>query len=338
MTYVLNTLYVTTANARIHREGESLRVVVEREVKMQVPLHHLASVVCFGHVLVTPEAMHACAEAGTLITFLGVTGRFLARVEGGSVRSAALRREQYRAADDVARTLAHARGFVSGKIANTRTVVRRAGRTRDDDDRELDLCASRLGELGKRSLDATDLDALRGIEGEAAARYFDVFDRIIARDDLRFEKRTRRPPRNPINALLSFGYSLLSSDCTAAIQAAALDPAVGFLHAERPGRPALALDLMEELRPIVVDRMVMAMLRLGQVRTSDFETLETGEVRFTEAARKAFLTEYQARKRDVVTHPLASEPIEWAVVPYVQGRLLARAIRGEAEYVPFLIK
>ncbi|MGH7295007.1 MAG: type I-C CRISPR-associated endonuclease Cas1c [Polyangiaceae bacterium] len=338
MTNVLNTLYVTTEGARVHREGDSLRVIVERELKMQIPLHHLTSLVCFGPVLVTPQAMQSCAEAGTLVAFLGPTGRFLARVEGAAVRSAALRREQYRAADDPARALAHARGFVGGKIANERTVVRRAGRTREGDGDELDRCAARLSELGKRVLDAPDLDVLRGIEGEAAARYFDVFDRMMVRDEMRFEKRTRRPPRNAVNAMLSFGYSLLSADCTAAAQAAALDPAVGFLHAERPGRPALALDLMEELRPVVVDRTVMAMLRLGQLGPADFEALETGEVRFKGAARKTFLVEYQTRKRDLVTHPLAAEPVEWALVPHIQARLLARAVRGEAEYVPFLLK
>lgn len=338
MTNVLNTLYVTTQNARVHLEGDSLRVFVERELKLQVPLHHLSSLVCFGPTYVSPEAMRACAETGTLVAFLGITGRFLARVEGAEVRGSALRREQYRASDDSTRTLAHARGFVAGKIANARSVVRRAGRTRGDDGDTLDLCASRLAELGRRIMDAADLDALRGIEGEGAARYFDVFDRMIANDEMRFDKRTRRPPLNAVNALLSFGYSLLAVDCTAAAQATGLDPAIGFLHADRPGRPSLALDLMEELRPIVVDRMVLAMVRLGQVGPSDFETLDTGEVRFKDAARKTFLVEYQARKRDLVSHPLAAETVSWALVPHIQSRLLARAIRGEAEYVPFLVK
>jgi CRISPR-associated protein Cas1 len=234
--------------------------------------------------------------------------------------------------------LLHAKGFVGGKIANSRSVVRRAARTRDGAVESLERCADRLAELGQRVLAAPDVDALRGIEGEAAARYFDVLDAMIARDDMKFEKRTRRPPLDPINALLSFGYSLLSLDCTAAIQATGLDAAVGFLHVERAGRPAMGLDLMEELRPLVVDRMVMAMLRLNQLGPSDFEVLETGEVRMKDPARKTFLVEYQARKRDLVSHPLSREAVPWAAVPYIQARLLARAIRGEAEYVPFLVK
>ena len=338
MTNVLNTLYVTTPNARVHREGESLKVFVDRELKMQVPLHHLTSLVCFGPVLVTPEAMQACVEAGTLVAFLAMTGKFQARVEGATVRSATLRRAQYRAADDKTLTLTLARGFVAGKLANSRTVLRRAGRTREEGEEEIGLAAARIGELGLRLIHIEDLDTLRGAEGEAGARYFGVFDRMLGTEGMRFERRTRRPPKDPVNALLSFGYSLLSLDCMAAVQAAALDPAVGFLHAERPGRPALALDLMEEFRPIVVDRMVLAMVRLGQMGPTDFESLPTGEVRMADVARKRFLVEYQERKRDLVSHPLAAEPIPWALAPHIQAKLLARAVRGETDYVPFIVK
>lgn len=338
MTNVLNTLYVTTADARVHRDGDSVKVVVEREVRMQVPLHHLVALVCFGPVYVSPEAMAACAEAGTLVAFLSVTGRFQGRVEGAAVRSAVLRRAQYRAADEPATAVALARAIVAGKIANSRNVVRRAQRTRDGDVAAFHRCGDRLVELGRRALDLQDLHALRGLEGEAAARYFGVFDAMLASETLRFENRTRRPPRDPVNALLSFGYSLLAVDCTAAAQAAGLDPAVGFLHAERPGRPALALDLMEELRAVVVDRLVLALIRLGQIGAADFDSLPTGEVRLKDAARKTFLVEYQARKRDLVTHTLTAEPMPWALVPHVQARLLARAVRGESEYVPFLVK
>ena len=216
--------------------------------------------------------------------------------------------------------------------------MRRAGRTRTDATTELDRCAERLVELARRAPAAESIEALLGIEGEAAARYFGVFDAMLDREGFTFETRTRRPPLDPVNALLSFGYSLLSTDCLSALQGTALDPAVGFLHAERPGRPALALDLMEELRPLVVDRFVLALLRLGQLHPTDFERLATGEVRLTDAGRRTFITEYQQRKAESVAHPLVAAPVPWALVPHIQARLLARAVRGEAEYVPFLVK
>jgi CRISP-associated protein Cas1 len=338
MTNVLNTLYVTVPNAFVGREGESLKVKVEKETRLQVPLHHLVSVVCFGPVMVSPEAMEACAEAGVSIAFLGFSGRFQARVEGRLSQTATLRRAQYRAAEDPARCLVLARGCVAGKIANARVQLRRAGRTRDAALEAITAAAERLKVLGERVLEAPGLDALRGVEGEAAARYFEVFDAMLGVEAFRFEKRTRRPPENEVNALLSFGYALLSQDCLAAVQAAGLDAAVGFLHVERPGRPALALDLMEEFRSLWVDRLVLAMIRLGQVKPEGFERLPTGEVKMTDETRKAFLVEYQARKRDEVTHPLTGQAATWALMPHIQARLLARAIRGEGEYVPFLAK
>ncbi len=338
MTNVLNTLYVTVPNAYVAREGESLKVKVEKETRLQVPLHHLVSVVCFGPVLVSAEAMEACAEAGVCVAFLGMSGRFQARVEGRMNHTATVRRAQYRSADDEARCLGLARGFVGGKIANSRVQLRRAARTREESAEAIGRAADRLRVIGEKILEAPDLDTLRGMEGEAAARYFEVFDAMLGEGDLRFEKRTRRPPENAVNALLSFGYSLLSQDCLSALQATGLDPAVGFLHVERPGRPALALDLMEEFRSLVVDRLVLAMIRLGQVKSDGFEKLPTGEVRMGDATRRAFLTEYQARKQDEVTHPSTGQTGTWALMPHIQARLLARAVRGEGEYVPFLAK
>ena len=338
MTNVLNTLYVTVPNAYVAREGESLKVKVEKETRLQVPLHHLTSVVCFGPVLVSAEAMEACAEAGVSVAFLGFSGRFQARVEGRSSHTATIRRAQYRAADDEARCLMLARGFVGGKIANSRVQLRRAARTREEATEAIGRAADRLRVIGEKVLEASDLDVLRGMEGEAAARYFEVFDAMLGDGDMRFEKRTRRPPENPVNALLSFGYALLSQDCLSALHATGLDPAVGFLHVERPGRPALSLDLMEEFRSLVVDRLVLAMIRLGQVKSDGFEKLPTGEVKMSDATRRAFLTEYQARKQDEVTHPLTGQTATWALMPHIQARLLARAVRGEGEYVPFLAK
>lgn len=204
----------------------------------------------------------------------------------------------------------------------------------------MDLAAERLRVLGERVTEggAADLDALRGIEGEAAARYFEVFDVMLGSEAFRFEKRSRRPPENAVNAMLSFGYALLVADCVAALNTAGLDPAVGYLHPERSARPALALDLMEELRAPWVDRMVLAMVRRGQVDPGDFETMPTGEVRMRDDARRRFLVEYQTRKRDEVTHPLTGQSGSWALVPFIQARLLARAIRAEGDYVPFVLR
>jgi CRISPR-associated protein Cas1 len=206
----------------------------------------------------------------------------------------------------------------------------------------IDRAAERLAVLGARALSAVSVEALRGIEGEAAARYFEVFDDMLdpaveGAAGFRFERRTRRPPQNELNALLSFGYSLLSADCLSALHSAGLDPGFGFLHDERPGRPALALDLMEELRALWVDRRVLALIRLRQIAVAGFERLPTGEVRMTPETRKTFLTAYQEAKRTEITHPITGQKIAWALVPHVQARLLARAIRGEGEYVPFLL-
>lgn len=340
MTNVYNTLYLTSEKTWVSLEGETLCVEVDRAVKAKVPMHHLVSVVCFPKVSLSGEAMAACAARGVAVVWIGHNGRFLARVEGAPGFTATLRREQYRVADDPARTLALAHGFVGGKVANSRTVLRRAGRTREGDTAALDLAAERLRVLGERVTEggAADLDALRGIEGEAAARYFEVFDVMLGSEVFRFEKRSRRPPENAVNAMLSFGYALLVADCVAALNTAGLDPAVGYLHPERSARPALALDLMEELRAPWVDRMVLAMVRRGQVDPGDFETMPTGEVRMRDDARRRFLVEYQTRKRDEVTHPLTGQSGSWALVPFIQARLLARAIRAEGDYVPFVLR
>ncbi len=338
MTNVHNTLYVTVPEAWIATEGETLRVKVGAETRLQVPLHHLVSVVCFHTARMSAEAMAACAQRGVAVVWLGYNGRFLARVEGAPGYTATLRREQYRAADDVERTLALARSFVVGKVANTRTLLRRAGRTRVEETEAVDRAAERLKVLAQRAVEAKDLDALRGLEGEAAARYFELFDVMLGSEAFRFERRSRRPPENPVNAMLSFGYALLTADCVAALNTAGLDPAVGYLHPERSARPALALDLMEEFRGLVVDRMVLAMVRRGQVKLADFEDLPTGEVRMRDAARKDFVKEYQTRKQEEVTHPATGQTATWALMPHLQARLLARAVRKDGEYVPFLLR
>lgn len=336
MTNFHNTLYVTTDDTWIGREGESLKVRVAQTTKMQVPLHHLVGVVCLARASLSPDAMQACAEAGVSVAFLTPYGRFLARVEGPAAATATLRREQYRCADDPVRALMLARGCIAGKVANSRTTLLRAGRTRPEDSEVIDGAAERLKHIVRAVAAGDDLAQMRGLEGDAASRYFDAFDAMLGPGELRFDQRTRRPPLNEVNALLSFGYALLSQDCVGALQGAGLDPAVGFLHAERSGRPALACDLMEEFRAPVVDRMVLAWAHRKQIAPDDFERQPTGAVMLKDKPRKAFLVDYQTRKQEPVSHPALAEPVTWGMLPHLQARLLARAIRGEGEYVPYL--
>ena len=338
MTNVHNTLYVTLPDAWVSLDGETLRVHVGDERRAQVPMHHLVSVVCFHSARMSAEAMAACAARGVAVVWLGYGGRFLARVEGAPGYTATLRRSQYRAADDPKRALELARGFVGGKIANSRTILRRAARTRADEVEAIERAAERLQALGAKVLAAEDLDVLRGVEGEAAARYFEVFDAMLGSEAFKFVKRSRRPPENAVNAMLSFGYGLLTADCVAALNTAGLDPAVGYLHPERSARPSLALDLMEEFRALHIDRMVLSVVRRGQVAAGDFETMPTGEVRMRDATRKALIVEYQTRKQEEVTHPATGQAGTWALMLHLQARLLARAIRGEGDYVPFLLR
>jgi CRISPR-associated protein Cas1 len=339
---VANTLYVTTQDAYVSKDHESLVVKVNKEERLRIPRLHVGGVVCFGRVGMSPEAMGACMDDGIDVTFVSETGRFLGRVVGTGQGSVLLRRAQHRAADDAAQCAELARSFVAGKVTNTRTFVQRATRDSGDGDDEsganvVAALARALAQLER----ADSVDVIRGLEGEAAARYFGWFDRALRSKDagLRFAGRSRRPPRDPVNAMLSFGYTLLMHDCVAALGAAGLDPDVGFLHEERPGRPSLALDLMEELRVPFVDRMVVAMVNLGQVREGDFVVRDGGGVEMTDSVRKQFLTEYQTRKRDTVTHPLTGDEVRWGMVAMVQARLLARVIRGDLRpYPPFVLK
>ena len=338
-----NTLYVTTEGAYVAKSGETVIVRVDGETRIQVPLHHLSSIVCFGWAGVSPELMAACTEAGISLAFLSATGRFLARVEGPLSGNVLLRRAQYRAADDPLATAALSRAFVAGKIANSRAVLQRAVRDRPDREGEAAIidAVDHLARLAPSLLASQDADVIRGLEGDAASRYFGVFDHLILSDKsgITFSGRTRRPAKDPVNAMLSFGYALLLNDCLAAATAAGLDGAVGFLHRDRPGRPSLALDLMEELRSVVVDRLVLSLINLGQVDAGGFVTRDTAAVEMNETTRKTFLVAYQKRKQEELKHPVTGEATTWAVVPHIQARLLARTLRGDLEqYPPFLLK
>ncbi len=344
MTNLANTLFVTTPGAYLRKDHESIAVRVERKTVLTVPLHHLAGVVCLGQVGVSHGFLQACGKAGVAVTFLSRTGRFLARVEGPRSASVALRRAQFRHAADPAAAARIARGIVIGKIANSRTLLLRGAReaSGDDERSELETAAQALGaSLDRLGREEPALDALRGYEGEAARRYFEVFDRLVKRDRgaFRWSGRSRRPPLDPINALLSFLYALLVHDTDAAVQSVGLDPGVGFLHADRPGRPSLALDLAEEFRSAIADRLAVSLVNLGQVQPEGFIRAETGSVSMNDTTRKAVIVAYQRRKQEPILHPFTGEQGTIGLSVFVQARLLARAIRGDLDaYPPFALR
>ncbi|HEX9400448.1 MAG TPA: type I-C CRISPR-associated endonuclease Cas1c [Anaeromyxobacter sp.] len=344
MTNLINTLYVTTPGAYLRKDHESLVVRIERRTALAVPIHHLAGVVCFGQVGVSHGLLHACGKAGVAVSFLSRTGRFLARVEGPRSASTALRRAQFRAADDAAGCARLARGIVIGKIANARSLLLRGAREAEEvEDRSAlvdaaGALATRLDLLGRET---PVLDELRGHEGEAARRYFEAFDRLLKREReaFRWEGRTRRPPLDPLNALLSFLYALVTHDADAALQSVGLDPGVGFLHAERAGRPSLALDLAEEFRSALADRLAVAAINLGQVKPGGFMSAETGAVSMDDSTRKAVIVAYQKRKQEPIVHPFTGEQTTIGLSVFIQARLLARAIRGDLDaYPPFTLR
>lgn len=335
MSVMLNTLYVTTPETALFKEGETVSVRVNREQKLRVPIHHLESIVCLGHAYVSPELMSLCLERGVGISFLSEHGRFRGRVEGTSQNGAMLRLNQTRCHLDTARSLSIAKSIVLGKIANQRHVLQRAAREAEGD------TAVRLSDAARalRMIDPQRMDThdqVRGCEGEAAARYFEVFGEMVRQqnEDFRWTSRQRRPPRDPINCLLSFAYALLMNDCLSALQANGLDPALGFLHAFRPGRPGLALDLMEHLRPLVADRLVLTTINNQQLRPSDFHKTESGAVELSDDARKAVIKAHQERKATSIVHPLLEVEIPWGMVPNIEARLLARTLRGDLDTFP----
>lgn len=343
MHQILNTLYVTTERAYIHLDHDTLRVEVEGATKLQVPLHHLGAVVCFGDVMVSPALLRRCGEDGRSLVFLDNVGRFKARLEGPVSGNVLLRRAQHLAAQDTAKVVAIARNIVAGKIQNARQVTLRAAREADsaEDASPLDQSASLMANILQRLARADDVDQIRGIEGEAARAYFGSFTHMVRedRETFRLDARTRRPPLDPLNALLSFLYALLINDCAAGAEGVGLDPQVGFLHALRPGRPALGLDLMEELRPVLADRLALTLINRQQVTRKDFVTRPGGAVHLAESGRKEVIVAYQKRKQDEVQHQAVEQKMPLGLVPHVQARLLARHLRGDLEhYLPFLYK
>jgi CRISPR-associated protein Cas1 len=340
---ILNTLYVTVPESYLRLENDTLRIEVEKDVRLRVPLHHLGSVVCFGHVGLSAPLMHRLAEEGIALVLLDDRGRFKARLEGGVSGNVLLRQAQHRKAREAAFALSIAGACVAGKIHNGRQVLQRGAREAKsaDDAARLTRAADDLAASLRAIPGAADLHALRGVEGDAARKYFEGLGLLIRadlRDSFPMDMRSRRPPRDRLNALLSFIYSMWMNDCRSACEAAGLDPQVGFLHALRPGRAALALDLMEEFRS-QADRLALSLVNRNQVDVGSFAEREGGAVTLEGDARKAVVTAYQERKQETLTHPLLSEPIALGIVPLVQARLLARAIRGDTEgYMPFLVR
>ncbi|MDO9400425.1 MAG: type I-C CRISPR-associated endonuclease Cas1c [Polaromonas sp.] len=340
---LLNTLYITTPETYLRLDNDTLRVEVESETRLRVPLHHLTAVVCFGHINLSAPLMHRLADEGVALVLLNDNGRFKARLEGAVSGNVLLRQAQFQRAADPVFALDMARACVAGKIKNTRQVLQRGAREAktEDEAKALTRLADDLAASLRALPDAANLDILRGVEGEAARQYFSGLNLLVRpdqRESFCMDGRTRRPPRDRFNAMLSFLYAMWMNDCRSALEAAGLDPQVGFLHALRPGRAALALDLMEEFRPWA-DRLALTLINRGQLSADDFAMREGGGVSLEPDARKAVVVAYQERKRDEINHPLLAQAVPLGLVPLVQARLLARALRDEgAPYVPFVAK
>ena len=336
----LNTLFVTTQGAYLAKDGETVAVRIEGEVALRVPLHTLDSVVCFGNVGCSPFLMGFCGERNVGLSFLSENGRFLARVQGPVSGNVLLRREQYRRADDPEFSAKVAAACVLGKVANCRTSLLRAVR---DHGGKVDVSAlqdaiDRLAAALRRLQGGLSLDEVRGVEGDAARVYFNAFDHLIVRDKDFFymRQRSRRPPLDRINCLLSFLYTLVVNDIRSALETVGLDPAVGYLHRDRPGRAGLALDLMEEFRPLA-DRLALSLVNLGQLQEKDFVISDGGAVRMSDAARKTLLVTYQKRKQEERVHPFLEERMSLGLFFFVQALLFVRYLRGELDGYPPVI-
>ncbi|MCL2744478.1 MAG: type I-C CRISPR-associated endonuclease Cas1c [Planctomycetaceae bacterium] len=332
-----NTLYITKQGAYISRDGTNIVITLEREELLRLPIHTIRGIICFGNVLVTPFALGLCGENNVTISFLTEYGHFLARVTGTQTGSILLRRAQHRLSTADESVSSVARSIIAAKIANCRTILLRFLRDHSPQDAVkietvINSLANSLQELKRHQ----PLDRLRGIEGDAAKDYFSVFDQLILcnKNDFYFKERSRRPPLDNVNTLLSFFYTLLAHDCTAACESVGLDPQMGFLHADRPGRPSLALDLMEEFRPWLVDRFVLSLINLKQVSGKDFEKLESGAVMMKDDTRREALKVWQERKKEEITHTFLGEKMPYGLLPFVQAQLFARYLRSDLDAYP----
>jgi len=338
----LNTLYITSDDAYLSKERETFVVEVNRQKVFQAPIHSIENIVCFGFKPLTPALMAFCAENNVGVSFLSENGRFLARVYGAQQGNVLLRKAQYAVSDNEAQSLAIARPIIAAKVANYRNLLLRHQRNHPE------ICPDGVVSagvtLGSRLTEiqhAETLEGLRGFEGECASIYFGVLTSLITaqQEDFAFSTRTKRPPLDPANALLSFLYAILANDVRSAVETVGLDPQVGFLHQLRSGRPSLALDIMEEFRAYLGDRIMLNLINLRQVTKKDFEIRESGEVRMSDEARKTVITAYQKRKQEEIIHPFLGEKMTVGLLPHIQAQLLARYLRGDIpDYPPFYTK
>lgn len=335
------TLYITTPDKYLFLDGENIVMRAKDDTEIRLPLHNIEDIVVFGGRGASPALMNKCTEDSIGLTFMSRSGKFLARAEGAVSGNVYLRREQYRIADNEERSLAIARNFITGKLYNSRYVIYRAVRDHSlqVDVEKLKSRSELLSQAILKCRNVSDIDTLRGIEGESAQLYFSVFDELILqqKDEFNFTVRSKRPPMDNVNALLSFAYSIATGMCTSALEAVGLDPYVGFMHTDRPGRRSLALDLVEEFRAIMCDRFVVSLINKRIIGNKDFDVREDGAVLLSEDGRKLFLTHWQSRKQETVTHPFLKEKVEWGLLPYVQALLLARYIRGDLDEYPMLL-
>ena len=340
MRKLLNTLYVTSQGSYLHQEGETVVVEREKQKVLQIPIHTIGGIVCFGNVLCSPFLLGFCAERDVAVSFLSEHGRFLAGVRGPVSGNVLLRRQQYRMADEEEKTRGIAANVVTGKLANCRLVMNRTVRDHAAkvNGEALREASEKISKIMERINRAAGTDEVRGFEGQAAAEYFRVFDHLIVdqKEDFVFTERNRRPPLDEVNALLSFVYTLLAHDVRSALETVGLDPAVGFLHRDRPGRPGLALDIMEEFRPVIADRLVLSLINRRQLGKKGFTKAANGAVTMDDETRKTVLAEYQSRKQDEVYHPYIEEAVPIGLLFFIQANLMARYIRGDIDgYPPF---
>lgn len=341
MKKLLNTLYVTTQDTYLHKEGETVVVEKEKQVLLRLPIHTLQGIVTFGNVMTSPYLLNLCAERGVCVSFMTEAGRFLARVTGPISGNVLLRLAQVRAYEDKSKKGDIARSFLIGKLLNSRSVLMRRGRDHGVTP-ILEEGIEKIADVIRRVRDSEpDAVRLRGLEGEAGAAYFSCFNELLVaqKDDFAILGRNRRPPMDPMNALLSYLYTLLAHDCRGALEGVGLDPQIGFLHEVRSGRPSLALDLMEEFRSILADRVAVSLVNLRQVTKKDFRVTESGAVEMKEDARKTILMTWQKKKQEEVLHPFLNERAPIGLLPHLQALLLARYLRGDLDaYPPYILK